>query len=297
MGGRTVQDNSDRHLAERPESLAARIKRAQEDAIEAKAVAQAYGLSGVKGEEEGHKEEAEAPSVVNQAMNQMNNMIKETNEMAKQKNEELKEARTDADQARADLFKTQLEIIQQMQGSLMDAQKRMQEQNSPEAAVATVERWEGIFSKFRPQPPAESNVAVAKASSDQTTIKLEEMKQAHEIQMEQMKGEREHQSQEFQLRMAQFNEETKRHYREYEDSVKLRSDAYGGFSDLVSAIAAGVDKERGGVATAAEEVIEAAVNGFRCQMCGTHIDIPEGAEKVTCPKPECGAEYSIRFKK
>ena len=293
IGGRTVQDNRDRSLANQPESLAARIKRVQEDAIEAKAVAQAFGLNEVKVEPASNKDDKEAPSVVNAALSQMNNMIKETSEMAKDKGTELKEARKDADEARSNLFTTQLQVIQQMQGSLLESQKRMSEQNSPEAAIAIVEKWESIFNKFRPQVTTDNPIATAKISSDQTTITLEKMRQEHDLEMEKIKAAREEVNNRFQLQMLQFQDESRRKYKEYEDGVKFRNNAYNGFSDLAASIAAGIDKERGGQSAVGEGIIEAAMSGFSCKNCGTHIDIPDGVSKVKCANSECGAEYKI----
>jgi len=291
-----VQDNRDKTLAQQPESLAARIKAAQDDALVMKATAQAYGLNEVKVDTGGHKGESEAPSVVSAAMTHMDSMIKETNEMSKEKEKELLQARKEADDARASLFTTQLQVIQNMQDSLMESQKRMSEQNSPEAAISTVEKWETIFNKFRPQVSNEPSAALAKGTSDQTTITLEKMRQDHDREMKQIDLQITTLNNDFQLRMLQFNEDSRRRWKEYEDGNKLKENAFGGFSDLAASIAAGIDKERGVGTAAPEESIQAAVSGFKCQLCGTHVDIPEGVERVVCSKPGCGAEYAIKVK-
>jgi len=293
-GGRTVMNDKDKHLAEQPESLAVKIKQAQEEAILTKATAQAYGLDAVKVEPAAAKTGEEAPSVVSVAMNQMNNMIKETTEMAKEKGTEVTQARKEADEARANLFTTQLSIIQEMHKSLMESQKQMVEQNSPEKSIATVEKWEGIISKFRPPPASEPSVHESKATTDQTTITLEGMRESHELAMEEIRGNREQANNEFKLRMVQFEEDTKRRWGEYKDGVKFKENAYSGFSDLAASIAAGIDKERGIQSPGEEGSIQATVEKFRCQLCGTGIDIPPGVEKVVCSKPECAAEYAIR---
>ena len=292
-----MADNRDRTLAEQPESLAARIKRAQEDAMVMKATAQAYGFDAVKVEQGSSKSDSEAPSVVSAAMSQMNNMIKETTEMAKDTRKEVDIARKEADDARANLFTTQLTVIQNMQNNLMESQKRIGEQNSPESAVATVEKWETIFNKFRPQVTGEPTVATAKTSSDETTIILEKLRQQHNVELKKLDLQIAAQNNDFNLRMLQFNEDSRRRWKEYDDGNKFKEGAFGGFSDLAAAIAAGIDKERGVATAAGEGTIQAAVSGFKCQVCGKHVDIPEGVEKVVCSNPECGAGYDIKVTK
>jgi glycine cleavage system regulatory protein len=295
-GGRTVQDNKDKTLSQEPESLSQKIKKVQEDAILAEATTEAYRQHGMKPPEEKPKGGEEAPSVVSVALNQMNNMIKETNEMAKAKSVEVTAARKEADDARTNLFTTQLAMINELHKNLMETQKKMGEMNSPESAMAMVEKWEGILNRFKPQLQPESTPVHAKVTTDETALKLEQMRQNHEIEMEKLRSDRQKADHEFELRMAQFQEEIRRHYREYEDSMKFRENAYNGFSDLAASIAAGIDKERGVATRVAENAAEPVLGGFNCELCGTHIDLMEGQEDYICPKDGCHATYKVKVK-
>lgn len=296
VGDRTVHDNKDQTLDHEPESLANKIKKIHEDAILAGATKEAYKEVGLVSPETKGKPDGESPSVVGVALNQMTTMIKENNEMVKEKAKEVVAAHQEADEARANLFATQLEILKNMQSEMVESRKVISAQNSPEAAVAMVEKWEGIFNKWRPPATEKPTHVQHSGPSDEVTLKLEEMRQVHDLEMKKLDLQIAAQNNEFQLKMLQFNEDSQRRWKEYQDGTKFKENAYNGFSDLAASIAAGIDKERKGVASDTEDTIQATVTGFKCQGCGQHITIPEGAEKVVCETPGCGAEYAIKVK-
>lgn len=296
MGGRTVTDNKDKTLAEEPASLANRIKKARDQALEDIAVAQVYGLDVNQVSKGAATPNSEPASAVSTALNSMGNVITQANETSKEKTGEVQKARQEADDARTNLFSTQLQVIQSMQKSLIESQDKMSEHNSPEQALGIVQKWQEMLNTFQPKV-AEKTVTVSPASNNNANeITLQKMRQDHETEMERLRGEREMQKEEFALRMAQFNEDTKRRYKEYDDGQKFKDNAFSGFSDLAASIAAGIDKDSSGAPVTNEPTIQAAVSAFNCQSCGTHLDVAEGAETVVCPKAGCGAEYAIKVK-
>lgn len=291
-----MEDNKDKTIAGKPQSLSDKIREAREEAILLRETSEAYRREGVEQPAPPHKDALEAPTVVNAALGQMNNMLKVNADAAKEKSIELKEARKEADDAKTNLFTTQLEIIKDMHRSMQESQKEIAKSNSPEAAMAMVEKWESIIDRVKPHIAPESSYPPVRAGNDmQLTLQLEKMRQDHALALRKLDLEVGQSNNNFQLKMTQFTEDSNRRWQEYKDGVKFKENAYNGFSDLAASIAAGIDKERGVVSgNPDDEVIQAAVSGFKCQLCKTHVNIPEGAPSVTCPNPECSAEYKIK---
>ncbi len=288
-------DNRDKHLSDEEFSMAERIKRAQADALEAKTYMDTLGIKPADMGEKAGQGESIQSQVVSTALNKMGDMVGEADKRLKETGEKLETARKESDDAKAMLMKEQMDGLKQVLGGLQASIKEIEVKNSPEAAIATFEKWRNILNQF----PKEKEVVSAPPSavSEQTTITLEKMRQEHELAIEKLRSDREQANNEFRLKMQQFEEERERRIAEYRDNLKFRDNAVNGFSDLAASIAAGIDRNRGVAPAAEEEIVQAAVSGFNCQMCGSHIDIPDGVDKVACPKKECGAMYDVKVKK
>lgn len=293
MGGRTVKDDKDEHLAAEKPTLTERLKKASEDALEARMTAQIYGGTPQGGEGGGEKPESLQASVVTSALTQMNNMVSEANMMAKEKEKEVIQARREADEARANLFTAQLVAIKNMQDGLAISSAKAAAQGTPEAMIATIEKYGTMMEKLKPKVSTASESVAATGVTDAVRIEIEKMRQGHAFAMKGLELQMLNQNNQFSLQMAQFEEDSKRRWREYEDGRDLKQSALGGFGDLASAISAGISRERGGP-TGEEEVIQASVGSFPCEFCKTMVPVNGGASKAVCPNTECGASYNIK---
>jgi len=295
MGGRTVKDDKDEHLAEEKPTFADKMKKASEDALEQKLIGQIYGGGSQGGDGGGGKADSIQATVVTSALTQMNSMVHEANMMAKAKEGEIIQARKEADEARANLFTSQLATIQNMQKDLAAATAKAAEQGTPEAAMGVIKQYGAMMEELRPKVSTDGDAVAVKTRvvSDEVSIRLEEMRQGHEFKMEELKAQMANQNQQFQIQLLQFNEDSRRRWREYEDGKEMKQDALGGFSDLASALSAGISRERG-IPAEGEEVVEASVGSFPCEFCKTMVPVVSGSSLATCPK--CGASFNIKKK-
>ena len=133
-----MQEDKDKHLAEEKPTLAKRLMKAQEEAMEAAIVGKQLGISPQAPEGGGQKADPIQAQVVSSALTQMNNMVSQANEIAKDKQKEVDQARKEADEARANLYTTQLAQIQSMQKELIDTIQKVREQGTPEAAMGVI---------------------------------------------------------------------------------------------------------------------------------------------------------------
>ncbi|MDP2323171.1 MAG: hypothetical protein Q8N51_03980, partial [Gammaproteobacteria bacterium] len=124
-------------------------------------------------------------------------------------------------------------------------------------------------------------------------IELNRLQHAHELAIEELKGEREQANNQFQVTMLELKDRMERQWAEYKDNKATREDALGGLQDILGSLAAGVKVGGGG---GGEAGIQAEVAGFKCQNCGSEVVVPDGASEVVCPDEKCGYQYKIHRK-
>jgi len=293
MGGRTMNEDKDKHLAEEKPTFAQRLQRSQEDAIEATVVAKTFGV-GTQ-ENPPPKEDPIQAQIVTAAFGQMNNIIDKSHQSDKDKEVALSKAREETTTAKTDLYNTQMAQLHLMQQTFADALQKAQTNNSPKAAMEAISAYQEMVEKLTPKPANDGNMAVNRNMDSSLALQIEKMRQDHELEMKRFDKSITDQNNTFSLQMLQFQEDSRRRWREYEDGKEMKESAMSGFGDIAGALGAGITRERG-ESRRDDEVIQASVGSFPCEFCGTKVLVNPGESTVSCPKPECGASYNIQRK-
>lgn len=251
----------------------------------------------IENEMGGAKPPPDAPSlsttIVTNAMATQEAAIKRAEDSAEANDGKVEKYREEARLAGERVHEVQIDQLAKMMGTINSTMEDIKRGAQPKTAIETIQEAEALLtlmhSKVAPTAPA------APAVDTKLTLELEQMKQNHEMAIKHLDMELAKMNQEFQLKMAEFSDGKALRWREYEDKKAFRHDGLTGFQDLIGAVSQGISQDMG-VSGGAEESMGASVSNFPCEFCGTTIEVPPGGGKVTCPNPECKAEFNISKK-
>lgn len=266
-----------------------RIIEARVKGEEAKAAIQ--GLGGTGGGE------SVQTSIVTTAMQQQKVIMDQLNQQVAEANKELLAARKEREEAQTQLYNERISILQGEKQKLDETAKAA----GPKAPKSEMEAYRDIRAELQKEidelkknaPPPATGAGTGVSDATQITLKKLELDQAKVL--EGMQADRADKQQAFDLKLREFDEDSKRRWAEYADSRAFRQQGIEGVTDLVGAIGAGITKEMPpgkGKAGA----VEASISQFPCQICGTLIPVEPGETHVFCSNEECKAEYDITKK-
>jgi len=237
-------------------------------------------------------------SIVKGAMSQQAMIMDELHKQTAEANKELLEARKEREQAQTQLYNERISILQ---GEKQKLDAAAQQAKGVGAAPSELDAYKKVREALKEEidelkkgapPPSGPPLGL----SAETHIKLQEMSQNHELEMKRLDIELSRQDREFNIKLAEWQEESRRRWREYEDKVGMQQKGFDGFSDLAGAISSGIGKERETISRGGEESIQALASQFPCQFCKTKVLIQPGELTATCPNEECGAIYNVKSK-
>lgn len=306
QGGRTMSDDKGKNLGEKELSLADKIQKRVEEVAEAAVVIKTLGIR--PDSLEGNAKEKDGAdnlpaTLLTGALDAYKDAAKRAQETLDKKEADLKAARDSEDVAKAAYYQVQVDAVKETQARIEKALDELKKGGEPRDAVSILKEADDLIqhvNKMRPQPSTESKGTVV--ISEETQIRLEEMRQAHDIEMKKLDIQISQMNQDFQIRLAEFQDNRTAKMREYDDRKDFRNRGLEGFEDLAHSMAQGLTREReGSVSTkgrksVAEETVQAAVRQFSCQFCGTKIPVKSDSESVTCPNDECGAQYEVKLR-
>ena len=293
-------DNKDKNLGEEKLTITERVMEAQTQALEVAAMTKTLGLNPQEilgGKEAKEPAESIQGQVVSSALKTLGDMQTGLIKESDKKSELLDKARANEDEARTNLYTGQIAEITAMRKEVAEQYKAVQAQNTPQAAMASLKELQAFYENMKPAKTDEIHVQPKGGISEQTTLTLEKMRYDHEKEKSVIDLKIAEMNNNFQIEMLKFNEESRRRWREYEDGQKFKQHGLQGFEDLAASIAAGIDRGRGGQPSEEEAVIEVETSKFKCQFCKSEIEVGDGVGMVTCPNPECNAEYNVKGKK
>lgn len=290
MGGRIMSDN-EKHENKEP-SPADRIIEARVKGEEARAA-----IVGLGGEHGGGEGETLATSIVGKAIDKMDRATERAEEAVKRKEADAETLRGEADKARAELHGT---LLTQTQNTLAEVTKALNDTRKgvgqPQTAKQVLEDALSFVDVIREKlggGDGGKEVKVTPAQDPMVTIQLQQMAQNHEMAMKQIELQLQQMTNEFKVKMAEFQDNRVHRQREYEDNKRFREKGLEGVQDILSSIAVGISGETGEETgeVGEEAKMKATITTLPCQNCGYKIAVPAEGGHLTCP--ECEAEYTV----
>lgn len=290
QGGRTVTNGKGENLEKEKPSLADKILAHKERMKEAELVTQASD------EGEGGKGESLATTIVTKSIDATDKAVARLNEDTATLKKEIAEGRLEAQNNWKLFIDEKLERIKDAEAQAAKSAQKAGEAGAPPDVFAVYDKVQGELAKLlasQPPPAAEAQTGI----KDETRITLARMELDQTRVLAEIQAQQQQHQQEFAIRMAEFTEESKRRWAEYNDGKRFKEQGLSGFQDLAAAIGAGIRQDQGEAAGIAEESsLEASLGSFPCQFCHTNIEVPPGTQKVVCPNEECGATFNLKGK-
>lgn len=295
-GGRTVKDDKEKNLASEQtagEHLLEIQRKAEEQKVEQEIIKSTFGVGGGKTPDDGMMKLAK------ETLDMQSATIKSSEEARKATLDALSKAELAKDTAQTQLYQFQLGSIKDADDRLRQAAAQVQSGGGQKVGMDAFKEIKAEFDKMVKETP-HAEVAAQTGTSEATTVKLEQMKLDQQVLLFKLQGDSEQQKKEWDLKLKEFDEESKRRWAEYKDGREFKEKGLMGFSDLIGSISASVTKERmGGDAGGAvegevgEPVVKAKISSFPCQVCHAAIQVEQGETSVKCPNGECGATYDL----
>lgn len=246
---------------------------------------------------EGKGEESLTTTIVRTAMENERKAREDLQNALQTREGDIKALQAVAQQARDELNRVQLDQMQKMINKMETTVEQTRAgQAQPKTNIEIIKEAKELSALLREEagPPAVASVPMV---DPKLSMELENMRHSHAFQMKQLDLQLSQMDREFQLKLAQFQAENQRSFREYEDSKDFRRQGMSGLSDLIGAITQGFSGETEGGSQAGEAPVSgphmaATVRSFPCRVCQADIAVPPEGGKLTCP--ECGAEYEVK---
>ena len=216
--------------------------------------------------------------------------MKSIDEARKTAQDAWSKAETEKNNALSQLYQHQLDTIKEAEARVQMAAAKI-EGGQSKSAMDVFRDVKSELDKIMeelPKPPSPPQPGV----SEDTQIKLKQMELDQAKVLFELQSGAEQQRKQWDLKLREFDEETKHRWAEYRDTKEFRNKGIEGFSDLITSIGASITKERTGGSEGPH--LEATVSSFPCQVCGTEIEVEPGAASVNCPNTECHASYDIK---
>jgi len=246
-------------------------------------------------------------TIVRGAMDMQTKTAERVEKMLSSKEEDLKEARENERKSEAAFYQVQIDQLKDVKDSVAKALEEIRKGAQPKSAIEVLEEAETLIDRIeKRRPKVEGIPATTGGVSESTLLKLEEMKENHEIAMKNLELQISKSNNEFQLKMAEFKDNRMFKIQEYQDNVDFRKQGMSGVEDLIGSIGAGIDRDRGRGESAptkkaprgksSEPHLEATIRKFPCQTegCDGMVLVKETDSVAVCP--ECDAEYEIKKK-
>lgn len=285
QGGRTVKDNKGANMGEEKPSLADKLMKKKEEAIELQMTAQALGGGNVEADE------SETLKLAKEVMQIQRETVKSVDDARKRTEEALAKAETAKNEAQTALYTHQLDAIKDA-----EARVKVASEAKPTPGKSELEIFRKVRDEMQELMPEKPEAATPPGISEATQLKITQLQLEQQRVLAQMQADRERQNREFDLKLAEFNENSRQRWAEYNDNKALREQGLSGLQDIAASIGAAVKGESGGVEETEGEHVEASISSFPCQFCQTPVPVHPGDTKVKCPNEECGAQYDIKAK-
>ena len=289
IGGRTMKGDKDKILSNEKgvgEHLLEIQRRAEEQKTEQEIVKQTFGIGTSD-----KTSDVPAIKVAKEALDIQSATIKSLDEARKITQDALIKAETEKNNALTQLYSLQMNTIKDAEARVQAAAARIEGGEKPKSAMDTFREIKGELDKMieetpKPSPPSQAGL------SEETQIKLKQMELDQSRVLFGLQADAEQRRREWDLKMREFEEDTRRRWAEYKDSREFREQGITGFTDLITSVGASVTKER--IVGSGESDLEASISQFPCQVCQTPIEVKPGATSIKCPKEGCGAEYQVK---
>jgi len=236
-------------------------------------------------------------TIVKESLAQNRAVMEELYKQIAQANKELLEARRDRESALTELYKERIAILHNEQTKL-DEKAQSAEGIANKSIMDVYRDVRGEIQTEIDALKKEAPQAVAHqpVTSDETQIRLAELQLQNTREIYRIQQESENTRREWELKMKQFEEESRRRWAEYGDKREMQREGLQGFQDIAHSISAGLGRDRTGEAVAGEATVEASISSFPCQICHTPIHVEPGQTEANCENPECGAAYELQRK-
>ena len=298
QGGRTVTDPKSGDFNKDKPSISERV---------ADKLVEAKELEMIKNAMSGNEQRGDslATGIVIKSMDIQGQAVTELNKTVGKLQDEIKEANRIAASANQALLEEKINSLKFMYDQTEVAKKKAEDAGAPPSVFDSFRMVRKELQEFQDSQPRPLPVAQA-FPSDETRMALQRMEQEQARELARMQDERIARDREWQLRLREFDDNSKRQWAEYHDKKQFQAQGLSGLEDLLGSVTAGINRETG-VATGPPKEktsgppesgphLEATITQFPCARCGEMVTVQPGASESFCDNEDCQSVYKIEQK-